>query len=253
MPTPRTLVPGLALATSTLALASVAAPSGASQPKPQPAAAAERPSPARLLSHGPCAGLPSARVCEPLTRAPVAAAFPLERGTFTPAGWRVDSERCQLRYDLGRRFARGIVEFEVKGPLRQPDKRILFAAWGDPAAAETVAQKETERTASFHQVRLQENGMMLRLTHRPGGRSFEGLVHDVPWKEGRFHHVKATWDTDGGESALWLDGKEIKRGKFNARFDGFRWVFLGRDNYRPEMARAIPGLVFRNFKVYGLQ
>jgi hypothetical protein len=253
MPASRT-ASSLALLTSTLAFAGLdPAPTRASPPRSGVPAAEDRPARGNPPGKGPCGGLPDLRICEPLTRAPAGAAFPLDRGSFTAAGWRIESEQCQIRYDLGRPFKRGVVEFEVKGPLRQPERRILFAAWADQAASETVAQKKEEKNASFHQVRLQENGMMLRLTHRAAGRSFEGLVRDVRWREGAFHHVRATWDTDGGESALWLNGEEIKRGKLDARSAGFRWLFLGRDNYRPQMARAIPGLIFRNFKVYGLE
>jgi hypothetical protein len=199
-----------------------------------------------------CAGRPGLRICAALTRPPAGAIFPRGRGRFEAGGWRLQTEDDQLVIDLGSLQPRGTVELEIAGPVAQPDKRILLAAWPDAAAEENVTRKETARDAAFFQVRLQERGMMLRLTHRPGGHSFEGLSPALPWKDAGFHHIKATWNTAGGDSVLWLDGKELQRGRFKGSFAGFRYLFLGRDNYRPDMARAIPGLVIRNLQVYGM-
>lgn len=59
-----------------------------------------------------------------------------DRGEFTREGWCVTTERCQMKWDLGRHCPRGTVEFDVKGPLRQQDKRSLFSAWNEEAASD---------------------------------------------------------------------------------------------------------------------
>ena len=93
--------------------------------------------------------------------------------------------------------------------------------------------------------------MMLRLTYRPGGRSYEGKTGPLEWPDSKtWVHVRAEWDTCGGENVLWRDGVEVQRGRFNRPFEGFRWLFLGRDNYKPGAAYAPdPGLVYRNLRV----
>ena len=49
---------------------------------------------------------------------------------------------------------------------------------------------------------------------------------------------------------LWRDDVELQRGRFNRPFEGFRWLFLGRDNYKPGTSFIPePGLVYRNLRV----
>ena len=171
---------------------------------------------------------------------------PLERGLFLPDGWQAATQRSQITYDLGRFCDRGTVELEVRGPLSQTGKRVIFAAWNEAAAADL-----DRATQGFFQLRLFETGMMLRLTYRPGGRSYEGKTGPLAWPDVRtWVHLRAEWDTTGGDNVLWRDGVEIQRGRFNRSFEGFRWLFLGRDNYKsgtnfiPE-----PGLVYRNLRI----
>jgi hypothetical protein len=167
---------------------------------------------------------------------------PQDRGEFTRDGWRVHSERCQMKWDLGRHYPRGTVEFEVKGPLRQQAKRSLFSAWNEEAAADG-----DRKTQGFFQLRVMEEGMMLRLTFRPGGGSFEGHTGKLEWDADRWYRIRGSWDTEGGLNHLWRDGKLIATGRFNQPFAGLRWVFIGKDNYQKFV--SIPGLVYRNLKV----
>ena len=162
-------------------------------------------------------------------------------GEFTNEGWRVGSEQTQITYDLGQFHARGTVELEVKGPLRQAPKRTLFAAWNEEAAADG-----DRKTQSFFQLRLQQEGMMLRLTNRAGGRSFEGRTRPLPWPDG-WHTVRGVWDTSGGLNYLVVDGLIVRQGRFNASIPGFRWLFIGKDNYQKQW--SVPGLVYRRIKV----
>lgn len=162
-------------------------------------------------------------------------------GEFTPEGWRVTSEQTQIRYDLGKHYRKGSVELEIKGPLNQPRKRTAFAAWNEEAGADG-----DRKTQAFFQLRFQQGAMMLRLTYRPGGRSFEGRTDPIEWRD-KWYKIRGAWDTTGGESHLWLDGRLLKSGRFNSAFEGLRWVFIGKDNYQKQF--SIPGVVYRNLKV----
>jgi hypothetical protein len=165
-----------------------------------------------------------------------------DAGKFTPEGWLVTSEKCQMKWDLGRFYEKGIVEFEVKGPLAQQPKRSLFSAWNEEAAADG-----DRKTQGFFQLRVMEQGMMLRLTFRAGGRSFEGKTGPLDWED-KWYRVKGEWDTNGGLCRLWRDGELLSEGKFNSEFKGLRWMFIGKDNYQSFV--SIPGLVYRNLKVW---
>lgn len=169
-------------------------------------------------------------------------ARPQDQGQFTPDGWKITSEQTQIKYDLGRHYRKGTVEFQVRGPMSQPKKHSLIAGWNEEAAADG-----DRKTQSFYQLRLTDNTMMLRLTNRAGGRSFEGKTAPIDWKDGEWHTVKGTWDTTGGDNHMWLNGKLIKTGKFNAPFEGFRWFFLGKDNYQKQY--SVPGLTYRKVKI----
>ncbi|UCE07870.1 MAG: DUF5060 domain-containing protein, partial [bacterium] len=151
------------------------------------------------------------------------------QGILDKNGWNIDSTDCQIKYDLGKFYTNGIVEFDVKGPLSQSGKRILFAAWNEESA-----EDGDRKTQGFFQIRVQNHGMMLRLTYRPGGRSFEGYTGRLKWDREKLYHIKANWNTQNGTCNLWRDEKLLISGKFNAPFDGFRWCFIGKDNYKPE-------------------
>jgi len=184
---------------------------------------------------GPCP------VVEDFTTGRTSGQRPQDPGEFTPDGWRVATQRTQIKYDLGRHYRKGTVELEIKGPLAQPLKRTAFAAWNEESGSDG-----DRKTQGFFQLRFQEQGMMLRLSYRAGGRSFEGKTGPVAWKDG-WHRIKGAWDTTGGVSSLWLDGKLVKSGSFNSAFNGLRWVFIGKDNYQQQW--SIPGVVYRSLKV----
>jgi hypothetical protein len=170
-----------------------------------------------------------------------AASKPRDPGASTPEGWMANTPASQLKYDLGRHYRKGLVEIEVRGPLKQQQKHALFSAWNEEAASDG-----DRKTQGFFQLRLMHGGMMLRLTYRPGGRSFEGEVAPLEWED-KWYRIEGTWDTARGESTLKRDGVLLKSGKFNAPFEGFRWVFIGTDNY--QNFQAIPGVVYRRLKV----
>jgi hypothetical protein len=167
---------------------------------------------------------------------------PQDQGQFTADGWNVTTGQTQIKYDLGRHYRKGMVELQVRGPLRQPGKHSVIAGWNEEAAVDG-----DRKTQSFYQLRLTANTMMLRLTHRAGGRSFEGKAAPIDWKDGEWYTIKGTWDATGGENHLWLNGKRIQTGTFNGPFEGFRWFFLGKDNYQKQ--HAVPGLTYRNVKI----
>lgn len=198
-------------------------------------------SPLLLLARAAAGGPPACLIDEDFTTARTAAQRPRDPGEFTPEGWRVRSSASQLRYDLGRHYRKGRVEFEIKGPLKQKEKHTLFSAWNEEAGSDG-----DRKSQGFFQLRLIEDGMMLRLTYRPGGRSFEQAAAPLEWEE-RWYRMEGTWDTTGGESTLWRDGILLKAGAFNRPFEGFRWVFIGTDNY--QNFAAIPGMVYRRLKV----
>lgn len=180
-------------------------------------------------------------VDEDFTTGRTRAERPRDPGEFVPDGWRVRNFESQLKYDLGKHYRKGLVEIEIRGPLKQQPKHSLFSAWNEEAASDG-----DRKTQGFFQLRLINDGMMLRLTYRPGGRSFEGEVAPLEWKD-KWYRIEGTWDTAGGESTLKRDGVPLKAGKFNSAFEGFRWVFIGTDNYQD--FRAIPGMVYRRLKV----
>lgn len=130
---------------------------------------------------------------------------------------------------------------EVKGPLEQVQRHSLFAAWNEEAAADG-----DRKTQGFFQLRLVQKGMMLRLTYRPGGGSFEDKTGPLPWQE-KWHRLEGEWDTRGGPCVLRLDGQVLIVGPFNRPFEGFRWVFIGKDNYQD--FTSVPGVIYRNLKV----
>lgn len=170
----------------------------------------------------------------------------LDPGVWLPDGWQANSVRSQIAYDLGRHCTRGTVELDVRGPLSQTGKRVILAAWNEEGGADSDRASQ-----GFFQLRLFERGMMLRLSYRPGGRSYEGKTGPLEWPDGEtWVHVRGSWDTTGGESVLWRDGVETQRGRFNRPFEGLRWLFLGRDNYKPGTSFIPdPGLVYRNLRV----
>ena len=180
-------------------------------------------------------------VNEDFTRGKTKGLLLQDKGEWTREGWKVGSGQTQLKYDLGKHYKKGSVEIQVRGPLMQPKKHSLIAGWNEEAAADG-----DRKTQNFYQLRLQENAMMLRLTNRSGGRSFEGKTGPISWTDG-WHTVKGTWDTTGGENHLLLDGKLLRSGKFNAETEGFRWFFLGKDNYQKQY--SVPGLIYRNVKI----
>lgn len=159
----------------------------------------------------------------------------LEPGVFTSEGWRVQSENSQLKFDLGRRYSRGTVEIEMKGPLYQLLKRAVFSADYDDAA---------KGTSGLFQLHLQKGGMSLRLLR--GEEEFEAATSAMNWKEG-WYTVRARWDTAGGDNALFLDGQLLRIGQLQTRFEGLRWLFLGRDSSPAYL--SVPGVVYRRLKV----
>jgi hypothetical protein len=189
----------------------------------------------------PVAGQMSCPIDEDFTRGKTAAVRPQDPGEFTAEGWRVSTLNTQLKYDLGRHYRKGRVEVEIKGPLQQKPKHSLFSAWNEEAGADG-----DRKTQGFFQLRLINDGMMLRLTYRAGGRSFEQAVAPLPWED-KWYRVEGTWDTTGGDSTLARDGVLLKTGKFNSPFEGFRWVFIGKDNY--QRFASVPGVVYRKLRV----
>jgi len=192
-----------------------------------------------LMSYAACAE--TCPIKEALTSNKTSGVQPHDKGEWTREGWRVTTPNTQIKYDLGRFYSKGSVEMQVRGPLSQPLKHSLIAIWNEEAAVDG-----DRKTQSFYQLRLQETGMMLRLTNRSGGRSFEGKTGPINFGDG-WHTVRGAWDTKGGENHLSLDGRSIKSGKFNAAFPGFRWVFIGKDNYQKQF--SVPGVEYRNLKV----
>ncbi|MGH9672629.1 MAG: hypothetical protein ACRD44_05560 [Bryobacteraceae bacterium] len=159
------------------------------------------------------------------------------------------SERSQIRYDLGRFHSAGVVEIVLRGPLRiegEGMKRNAVALWNEEAGADG-----DRKTQSFFQLRFQEGGMMLRLSNRSGGRSFEGQTGTLDWNENRWYTIRGEWNAAAGKNHLWRDGELLKSGSFNAAFPGFRWVFIGKDNY--QRFHSIPGVVYRSLKVWVAQ
>lgn len=183
---------------------------------------------------------------ENFTRGVTKGTRPQDPGEFTPDGWKVNSERCQIRYDLGRFYVRGAVELQIRGPLFARGanvKRNAFAAWNEEAASDG-----DRKTQSFFQLRFQEGGMMLRLSNRSGGKSYEGKTGVLDWDDARWYTIRGEWDTASGINRLYRDGILIQSGKFNAGFPGFRWLFIGKDNYQSFV--SIPGVTYRNLRVW---
>jgi hypothetical protein len=175
-------------------------------------------------------------------------------GEFTSDGWRVTTPTCQIKYDLGKLYQKGTVEFEIKGELEQEPKRIVFAAW-DKDYNSTPEKSDSRESQSFFQVRIADEGMVIRITDRGEGGTMEKHTGPLKWGDkDKWVHVKATWDTRGagGVSRLWRDGIEVRHGIYKSKLPGFRWVYLGRDNYGNGY-RSVPGFTFRNLKVYDLE
>jgi hypothetical protein len=116
-----------------------------------------------------------------------------DKGQFTPEGWKVGTARTQLRYDLGKLYPRGVVEVVMRGPLRiegRDVKRFAVALWDDEEATDGDRKQQ-----SFFQLRFQEAGMMLRLTNRAGGKSFEGQTPPLDWDDGKWYTLRGEWNS----------------------------------------------------------
>jgi len=180
---------------------------------------------------------------------------PLDPGQLTPGGWKVTSGNSQLVWDLGRAYDEGTIEFEAKGDWLPEDKRVLFALWNVPEGSETAGAGKTIKQAALFQLRLMDEGMMLRLTASGQARTIEKHTGPLTWPDpDRWVHIKATFTTrNGGICRLWRDGAEIRHGALRGNVSpGFRYVFLGRDNYKGSYL-AIPGFMFRNLRIYDLK
>jgi hypothetical protein len=177
-----------------------------------------------------------------------------DQGEFTKEGWKVTTPSCQIKYDLGKLYQKGTVEFDIKGELEQEPKRIVFAAW-DKDYNSTPESSDSRESQSFFQVRIADEGMVLRITNRGEGGTMEKHTGPLKWGDkDKWVHVKAIWDTRGvgGQSKLWRDGVEVRHGIYKGKIPGFRWVYLGRDNYGNGY-KSVPGFTFRNLKVYDLE
>ncbi|MGH7944020.1 MAG: LamG-like jellyroll fold domain-containing protein [Opitutaceae bacterium] len=164
-------------------------------------------------------------------------------GTLTAEGWKVTSEDSQLRWDLGRPYQKGTIEFEVKGELNQEDKKVLFALWET-----TSGGKQSEPRL---QVRVQDEGMLLVILGN-GVKALEKHTGPLAWPaKDQWVHIKVTFDTQGGISRMWRDGVLVRHGKLRGNVPGLRYAFLGQDNYHNY--KSIVGLVFRNLRIYDLQ
>mgnify|MGYP001285226301 CR=1 FL=1 len=180
---------------------------------------------------------------------------PLDPGQFTSAGWNVTSENSQLMWDLGRHYDEGTIEFEARGDWLTEDKCVIFALWNVPEGTETNASRQRLKRAALFQLRLMDEGMMLRLTASGQAKTIEKHTGVLTWPgRDRWVHIKATFTTrNGGICRLWRDGIEIRNGSLRGNVaPGFRYVFLGRDNYKDGYV-AIPGFMFRNLRIYNLK
>ena len=134
----------------------------------------------------------------------------------------------------------------LRGPVRidaEGQKRNAVALWNEEAGADG-----DRKTQNFFQLRFQEGGMMLRLTNRSGGRSFEEKTGPPEWDQTRWYTIRGEWNSAGGDNHLWRDGVLLKTGNYNATFPGFRWVFVGKDNY--QRFHSIPAVVYRSLRVW---
>jgi hypothetical protein len=202
---------------------------------------------------GGCTDLPGVAVCDDFTAGTHSGVQEQNPGVFDSEGWHVNTKQCQIKYDLGAFKTHGIVEFQIKGPLDVPNssytfnKQITFAVWNEEAAVDG-----DRLTQGFFQLRFQDDGMMLRLTYRPAGSSYEGQTAAMTWDPDQWYTIKGEWDTQGGTCRLWRDGVLIQQGSFNSSFPGLRWVFIGKDNYKATY-ESLPGAVYRNLKVYDVR
>jgi hypothetical protein len=192
---------------------------------------------------------------EPL-RDRTTALTPRDPGRFTGEGWQVTSPDSQLMWDLGQPAASGTIEFEVKGDLQQSGKRVLCALWNTPAGSEKDAAGQPVPRVSFLQLRLMDDGMMLRLTGSgPKFTTMEKFTGPLAWPaRDQWVHFKIVFGTrDGAPLRFFRDGIELRHATVAGDIpSGFRYVFLGRDNYKRAYT-AIPGLTFRNVRIYDVK
>jgi hypothetical protein len=205
-------------------------------------------------------------ICEDFTTGTTSGTPGIHPGTFTEEGWLVSDFDSQLLWDLGQHYVRGSMEVEVKGPViivnDGDTKKPFVSLWNTEIGRNCDEDRGEGDITAFYQWRFQAEGMMLRLTNRPGGSSHEGLNTNLELSEEDWHVVTGVFDTQGGTNALYLDGQLVNQGTFNAPFDGLRYVWIGTDNYfrgcddggmpNPGWG-AIEGLTYRNFKVYDLE
>lgn len=199
------------------------------------------------------AAAPAPKIDEPL-KSGTSGEQVFDRSTFTGEGWRVTSKRSALRWDLGSLFRRGVAEFELRGNLEQEEKRIIFAARNTKNAP---AQGE-DMNRTFLQLRLVDEGAMLRYTNR-AKKPPHVEKHTGPIKWGppdAWVHFKVSWDTKGGTTRVYLNGKEIRNATFANTSEGFRWITLGMDTYGEYGDggyESVPGFTFRNLRVHSLE
>jgi len=158
----------------------------------------------------------------------------------------VKTADSQLMWDLGRPYQQGTVEFEVRGALDQEDKKVLFALWDTDSGGKPDS-------GQYLQVRVMDEGMLLKVGGPEVTKPLEKHTGPLVWLgKDTWVHVKVTFDAQqGGVSRLWRDGVEVRRGKLRGSLQGLRYAFLGQDNYHNY--KSIPGLMFRNLRIYDLR
>ena len=167
-------------------------------------------------------------------------------GTFTPDGWRVDSNSDFLRYEVPT-IEHGYVQWQNIGMTPQgiADSRMLFGMW-DPTTGNF-------RTNAFR-VNLQHNWPpdhnppWIRLRWISQGRQEDGGNNFNDWDPARVYTWRVEWGPDGEDelARVLLDGVEVIRLPYNYGYlPNTHWIELGIE----ERKESIIGLVYRNFAV----
>lgn len=167
-------------------------------------------------------------------------------GTFTPDGWRVDSNSDFLRYEVPT-IEHGYVQWQNIGltPQGIADSRMFFGMW-DPTAGNY--RTNPFRVHVQHAWPPDHNPPWIRLRWISQGRQEDGGYNFNDWDPGRVYTWRVEWGPDEEDelARVLLDGVEIIRLPYTHQYlPNTHWIELGIE----ERKESIIGLVYKNLAI----
>jgi hypothetical protein len=167
-------------------------------------------------------------------------------GTFTPEGWRVNTNDDFLRYEVSS-MPNGYAQWQNIGltPQGIADSRMIFGMW-DPSEGRFRANPF--RVNIQHNWPPEHNPPWLRLRFISYGRQEDAGSNFNSWDPTRVYTWRIEWGPEGEDEAarVLLDGVEMMKLTYLYSYQPeMQWLELGI----AERRESVIGLVYRNFAV----